>query len=219
MSPPLVIDIYHGDVVRSFEQVKASGIVGVIHKASQGFTYDHAYSTRRKQALAAGLKWGAYHFMTSNLGGADQANYFLSAADVDDQTLVALDWESLGNVTPSVNRAQLFLEEIIAKLGRKAKIYSGNVAKEQVKGKDEFFGSHDLWLAQYGTHWSVQESWTFPWLWQNNGDSYGPGPHHIPGMSGLVDNNCVVPPMTVEQLLATWAAEIPQIPVEQPAGV
>jgi hypothetical protein len=33
---PLVIDIYHGDNVSSFTQVKDAGIVGVIHKASQG---------------------------------------------------------------------------------------------------------------------------------------------------------------------------------------
>jgi hypothetical protein len=33
---PIVIDIYHGDNVVDFAAVKASGIIGVIHKASQG---------------------------------------------------------------------------------------------------------------------------------------------------------------------------------------
>ena len=60
---PLVIDIYHGDAVQDFARVKAAGIVGVIHKASQGgAVVDRAYASRRKLALAAGLKWGAYHF-------------------------------------------------------------------------------------------------------------------------------------------------------------
>jgi hypothetical protein len=60
---PLVIDIYHGDAVQDFARVKAAGIIGVIHKASQGgAVVDRAYASRRKLALAAGLKWGAYHF-------------------------------------------------------------------------------------------------------------------------------------------------------------
>ena len=33
---PLVIDIYHGDPVQDFAKTKAFGILGVIHKATQG---------------------------------------------------------------------------------------------------------------------------------------------------------------------------------------
>lgn len=205
MSKPVVIDIYHGDVVVDFAKVKASGIVGVIHKATQGSAIiDHAYASRRKSALAAGLIWGAYHFMSLE-HGEPQADHFLSVADADSTTLIALDWENVGRAEPSAGQARAFLERIEEKLGRKAKIYSGNVAKEQIHGKDEYFGLHDLWLCQYGEHWKVQQSWATPWLWQNNGDSFGPGPHHIPGMQGLVDNNCLVGDETVEQLLATWA--------------
>jgi lysozyme len=202
---PLVIDIYHGDVVLDFDRVKAAGIMGVIHKATQGGTIvDHAYASRRKLALAAGLKWGAYHFFDFSAPAA-QADHFLSVADADDRTLVALDWESVGNREPSAARAKAFLERIEEKLNRKAVVYSGNVAKEQIKGDDPYFGSHRLWLAQYGTHWKTQASWPAPWLWQNNGDAYGPGPHTIAGMSGLVDNNTIVPPMSGERLKAEWA--------------
>jgi GH25 family lysozyme M1 (1,4-beta-N-acetylmuramidase) len=204
---PLVIDIYHGDVVVDFAKVKAAGIVGVIHKASQGgAVVDQTYATRRKLALAAGLKWGAYHFFDFSAPPEVQAEHFLSVADADADTLVALDWENVGNKEPSALLAQRFLGEIDAKLNRKAVIYSGNVAKEQIKVKDPYFGSHRLWLCQYGANWKVQKSWSAPWLWQNNGDSYGPGPHTIPGIKGLVDNNTIVPSMTVEQLIAEWAA-------------
>lgn len=204
---PLVIDIYHGDVVRDFAAVKASGIIGVIHKASQGGAIpDQAYVTRRKQAVAAGLLWGAYHFMDFSAPAAHQADFFLSLAAPDASTLVALDWENIGSKEPSAAFAQAFLEEIISKLGRKAVIYSGNVAKEQISGKNEFFGSHRLWLCQYASTWKVQESWSSPWLWQDNGDSFGPGPHTIPGVSGLCDNNTVVAPMTADLLKTQWAA-------------
>jgi lysozyme len=204
---PLVIDIYHGDAVQDFAKVKAAGILGVIHKASQGgAVVDQAYASRRKLALAAGLKWGAYHFFDFSAQPQAQAEHFLSMADADDDTLVALDWENVGSRAPSVALARAFLEEIEIKLGRKAVIYSGNVAKEQIASRDGYFGAHRLWLCQYGPTAKVQASWQAPWLWQNNGDSYGPGPHKIPGMSGLVDNNTIVPPMTAARLIAEWAS-------------
>src|ERR1700687_2304036 len=107
---PLIIDIYHGDPVNSFAQVKTFGILGVIHKASQGTeTVDRAYATRRKLALTTGLLWGAYHFM--------------SLADPDDQTLLALDWENVGGSSPTADQARAFLEAIETTIGRKAVVY------------------------------------------------------------------------------------------------
>jgi GH25 family lysozyme M1 (1,4-beta-N-acetylmuramidase) len=207
MNSPLVIDIYHGDPVLDFAKTKASGILGVIHKATQGGqSVDQAYSSRRKMALAAGLKWGAYHFFDFTASPQAQADHFLSVASPDADTLVALDWENVGSREPSSHLARAFLEEIWNKLDRKAVIYSGNVAKEQLTTKDEFFGGHRLWLCQYATHFKIQESWEYPWLWQNNGDNFGPGPHRIPGISSLCDNNTIVDPMTVDRLLAEWAS-------------
>ena len=204
---PVVIDIYYGDQVEDFALTKAFGIVGVIHKASEatGFT-DKLYAARRKLATDVGLKWGAYHFFH----GAEpvaEADHFLSVAEPDADTLVALDWEDVPHAaTPPASAARAFLERIEEKLGRKAVIYSGNVAKEELNGPDAYFAAHRLWLCQYGPAWRVQPSWQRPWLWQNNGDSYGPGPHTIPGLKGLVDNNTIIEPVTVDQLLAEWAS-------------
>lgn len=207
MSQPLVIDIYHGDPVQDFGKTKAAGILGVIHKATQGGAIvDQSYSSRRKLALAAGLKWGAYHFFDFTASPQAQADHFLSVAAPDNDTLVALDWENVGNREPSAALARAFLEEIELKIGRKAVIYSGNVAKEQLHDKDEYFGSHRLWLCQYSTHFAIQPSWDYPWLWQNNGDNFGPGPHRIAGIQGLCDNNTIVDPMTVDRLAAEWAS-------------
>jgi GH25 family lysozyme M1 (1,4-beta-N-acetylmuramidase) len=204
---PCVIDIYYGDQVQDFAQTRAFGIVGVIHKASEatGFT-DRLYAARRKLATDLGLKWGAYHFFH----GAEpvaEADHFLDVAEPDAATLLALDWEDVPHQgAPSAAKARAFLERIEDRLGRKAVIYSGNVAKEEIDGADAYFGSHRLWLCQYGPSWRVQPSWQRPWLWQNNGDNYGPGPHTIPGIKGLCDNNTIIDPMTVDQLLAEWAA-------------
>jgi GH25 family lysozyme M1 (1,4-beta-N-acetylmuramidase) len=203
---PLVIDIYYGDPVQDFAATRAFGIVGVIHKASEGTGFtDKLYAARRKLATGVGMKWGAYHFFHGQQPKLE-ADHFLSVAQPDADTLLALDWENVGDGAPSAAAARVFLERIEEKLGRKAVVYSGNAAKEELDGADAFFGAHRLWLCQYGPRWRVQESWQRPWLWQNNGDSYGPGPHPIPGLAGLCDNNTIVEPMTVEQLLAEWAS-------------
>lgn len=207
MSAALVLDGYHGDTITDFAKIKADGIVGFIHKASQGGSVvDQMYATRRKLAVAADLLWGAYHFFDFTASPQAQADHFLSVASPDSTTLVCLDWEDVGSREPSAALALAFLEEIETKIGRKAVIYSGNVAKEQISGNDAYFGSHRLWLCQYSTSWKVQESWQYPWLWQNNGDSFGPGPHTFPGTSGLMDNSRLVDPMTVERLTTEWAA-------------
>ena len=206
-SKPLVIDIYYGDQVQDFARTKAFGIVGVIHKASEatGFV-DKLYRVRRKLATDLGMKWGAYHFFHGAAPVAE-ADHFLAVAEPDADTLVALDWEDVPHSgAPGAASARAFLERIEDRLGRKAVIYSGNVAKEQIKGADAYLGSHRLWLCQYGPAWRVQQSWSVPWLWQNNGDAYGPGPHQIPGIAGNCDNNTIVAPMTVDQLITGWAA-------------
>ena len=160
---PLVVDLYHGNIVYVFAQVKAAGIVGVIHKVSQGLSIvDSEYAARRPAVLQTGMLWGAYHFMSLDDPVA-QAKHFLSVADADSQTLVCLDWETQ---QPSVEIARAFLAEIQNALNRSAVLYSGNVAKEQIQGNDPFFGAHRLWLAEYGPVPKVQESWKAPWLWQ-----------------------------------------------------
>ena len=206
-SKPLVIDIYYGDQVQDFARAKAFGILGVIHKASEGTGFiDKLYEARRKLATSLGMKWGAYHFFHGNEPAAE-ADHFLNIAEPDADTLVALDWEDVPHLgEPGAAAARAFLERIEDRLGRKAVIYSGNVAKEEIEGVDAYFGSHRLWLCQYGPAWRVQPSWQRPWLWQNNGDNAGPGPHAIPGLQGLCDNNTIVDPMTPADLLAQWAS-------------
>ena len=66
MSINAVIDVSHHNGTRlDFAKAKADGILGVIHKASQGqANVDPMYRSNRNRARAAGLLWGAYHFAT-----------------------------------------------------------------------------------------------------------------------------------------------------------
>lgn len=52
----VIVDISHHNGHPDFAQAAASGIVGVIHKATQGLTFqDSMYTTNRQKALDAGL--------------------------------------------------------------------------------------------------------------------------------------------------------------------
>jgi lysozyme len=189
-----VIDISHHNTIDpdGFAKMRAFGIRGVIHKASQGVGYvDPQYAVRRKAAKAAGLLWGAYHF-GDNRAVASQVDWFLKSASPDDDTLVALDFEPNTDKTMSLGQCRGFLRLIESKLGRKAVLYSGNLIKETLHdGPDEYLGSHRLWLAQYGPVARVPHAWAYegPWLWQFSGDGVNDRGIKVPGIHGQIDMN------------------------------
>src|SRR3954463_8989510 len=117
---PVVIDLYNGDRVTSFTQARNGGILGIIHKATTGATgQDRDYRDRRKQAADAGLLWGAYHWGThASVDG--QVDNFLKTAAPDENTLVALDYETTKGNQMTIEQARDFLARLADKLGRKA---------------------------------------------------------------------------------------------------
>lgn len=216
-----VLDISHHNDVTSWMSIVGAGIVGIIHKATEGTSYiDDQYAVRRELALKAGLLWGAYHFANGSNVQA-QVDHFLEVVGIDDQTLYALDWEDDPNGnTMSADQAREFLELIGARIGQgRCVIYSGNTAKQELGSKnDPFFGSHRLWLAQYASSGiTVQASWDDCWLWQYSDGSSGPTPHGCPGVSGAVDTNSYTE--GDDELRATWsgAGEAPPEPIPPPA--
>jgi lysozyme len=206
---PIVVDIYHGDGVASFDQAFAAGLRGVIHKATTGASgTDDAYAKRRDLATRAGLLWGAFHWGTA-APVSDQVDNFLSKADPDKDTLLALDFErDVGNQM-TLEGAREFLSLINERVGRKAILYSGDVVKSGLgKKKDPFFGSHRLWLAQYGSTPVVQPSWKTYWLWQYTDGNIGPGRKTVPGIPGNRQNflDCDFFAGSADDLKAQWAS-------------
>jgi lysozyme len=186
-----VLDISHHNDVNSWLQVLDAGVIGIIHKATEGTDYtDDTYKKRAAQAIDAGLLWGAYHFANGK-DVVSQVDHFLDVVGIDDETLYALDWEEdPDGDTMTLEQAYDFLQRLERQTGRKGVVYSGNTAKEALEDEtDEYFGSHRLWLAQYSTTPVAQPSWEDWWLWQYSDGSVGPSPHGCPGVSGLVDTN------------------------------
>jgi GH25 family lysozyme M1 (1,4-beta-N-acetylmuramidase) len=74
--------------------------------------------------------------------------------------------------------------------------------------KDPFFGSHRLWLAQYGPQPQPQASWASAWLWQYTDSKTGQQPNQVPGIPGDTSGNldCNSYNFTKERLTSEWAS-------------
>src|SRR5882724_1241961 len=183
-----VIDISQSATVSDFRLVRQSGILGVIHKASEGSDYaDGACAARRPQAEAAGLLWGTYHFGSAVGTGAQQAAFFLAASRPGPRTLLALDLEANEN-NPSnsmtLDQAEAFVQAVAEATGRLSVVYVhptwANGDPLPVSGLS--FGARitpasilarcGLWVADYHDSPEIPLAWAASgWrLWQYAGD-------------------------------------------------
>jgi len=214
------------------DQVKAQGIFALIHKATEGTTFtDPRYNARRMKWMSGDpisvvdtddtfLKlsplWGAYAF-GHGVDGPSEAKYFLKAAQLRDGDMPFLDWEAVGasGFQPSLEYADAFCSTVEDALGRVCAVYGGNVPRERFDADHapaavvDRFSQRPLWFCAYGgikLLVQMPQPWvkTGAFLWQDDGDQYGPGPHKIPGISGYCDNSTVVSPMTFKELHDTW---------------
>lgn len=169
-----VIDISHHQDSADFALAKASGVVGVIHKATEGSSnIDGRYTQRHQQAEAAGLLWGAYHFLRPG-NMQQQAQHFISVTGINLDVYVA-DHEDPG---VSLSDLKAFLREVQKLTGKQQLvIYSGHLLKDQLSGRDDELAQHRLWLAQYTSGTPSWETATWPqwWLWQYTDSGSVPG--------------------------------------------
>src|SRR5690349_24766809 len=126
METNAVIDLSHYNVNPDFKKAKADGILGVVHKATQGLTFkDNLYMQHRDAARAEGLLWGAYHFGTG-VDGVQQADFFLKTAGADPEVLLILDFEqNPTGVSMTLDQARAFVTRVQSATGRTPGLYAG----------------------------------------------------------------------------------------------
>src|SRR5712691_3939817 len=115
-----VIDLSHHNQNLDFRQIREQGgILGVIHKATQGLRFqDPTYLAHRASALSSNLLWGAYHF-GSGSDGVEQAQYFLDCVSPEAQTLLVLDFEANPHgPSMTLEEARAFVIHVQAVTGR-----------------------------------------------------------------------------------------------------
>jgi len=224
-----VIDCYHGNAIPDFAALKAAGVLAVIHKASQGLQYvDPAYAARKPQALAAGLLWGAYHFLDNSDPDA-QAAAFIAASGITaantDPFLLACDFENSPR-QPTLKQCMEFIAAVDRSVppGVQCALYSGNLIRETLKpspgghndpamsGAMQFFQSRRLWLAEYGPTENIPWPWNTPIVKSSNAAAPLPAPGvflwqftekgRLGPLPGFTDGNFF--DGTADQLTARW---------------
>lgn len=198
---PLVIDLsHHNTIPVSLAPVAAAGVIGVIHKCTQGTKFvDEKYPARRHLAREAGLLWGAYHWLSTG-PVKNQLDHFLShqstgAAPGDKPTLLALDFEERG---VSLSHAEEFAKLMLERMGELPVLYAGAWLKECLGTRNSPILSQCLlWLADYGYTYTLPPGWTRPWLRQYTAAG------SMPGVMG----NCDLNEGNREDVYRTWAGQ------------
>src|SRR5215472_3401349 len=131
----VIIDLSHHNPNADVGRVQAGGILGIIHKATQGSAFtDPAYAARHQAAKDAGLLWGAYHFGTA-ADPVAQAQLFLRVASLTPQDLMILDLETNRanpTNTMSLDQARAFISAVQDATGIVPGLYGGAYLKEQL---------------------------------------------------------------------------------------
>lgn len=185
MTINVVVDLSHYNNVTDFNTVKGDGIVGIIHKATQGTTItDSKYYSRQPEALAAGLWWGAYHFGIGGDGVA-QAQHFLSVVKPGPQDLLILDLEqNPSGASMALADAEAFVKYVEAETGRWPGVYGGSYIK-QILGENTNtpLAFCWFWLSEYGPAAKlVPAAWPTWTMWQYTDGTVGPEPHTVAGI-------------------------------------
>jgi lysozyme len=181
-----VVDLSHHNAVTSFADARAAGVVGVIHKATQGTEFvDATFDRHRVAATAAGVLWGAYHFARSGEVEA-QVEHFLSVANIQADELPVLDFEpNSRDGTMSLAEAEAFVTLMYERTGRYPGLYGGQSFLRETVGDrpNSPLGRCWLWIARYSSVAPIVPSaWKRFVLWQYTDGNAGMQPHQVPGI-------------------------------------
>lgn len=162
------IDISHWQGFPDFEQVRASGVVACIMKATEGTSYiDPNRAQNFIAARDAGIQCCTYHWLKPGDARA-QMQFYLSVVDPVVGERMVIDYEEDGCALDGLREAvQALLDD---PRGLQITVYSGHLLKQQLgSDHDPFLADNtDLWLAQYTTGTPSWPDGTYPhWtLWQ-----------------------------------------------------
>lgn len=183
---PLVVDLSHHNTVTSFDAIRAAGIVGVIHKATEGKTYsDEEFWDRRQAAEDAGLEWASYHFLKHGDVDLQMENFLQKVEPVAGERLV-IDFEDDECTLDDLREAVAIL--LAYEPSVEVTVYSGHLIKELLGDeRDELLARTSLWLAEYTddaepSGWP-QATWPVWSLWQYTQEGA------LPGIQGACDLN------------------------------
>lgn len=211
MFTDLIVDVYHGNDIPDMKLASESGLVGMIHKASEGLFADSAYPARRSTARNLGLLWGAYHFGRTGNPSA-QADFFLKTVGNDPAAILCLDLErDLSGQMMRLIEAELFVQRIKDATGEWPVVYTAQWVMDIINPshKPTLLSSCPLWVASYTETPVLPFGWSTWTLHQFTNGQDGPQPHMIPGLG---HNDYDRFNGTYEEMKQWWTARSTQPP-------
>lgn len=183
--PGIDVSVYQGDI--DFEQVKSSGIEVVYIRAGYSFSVtDPKFEENYTNATKAGLKCGAYYFVTAR--NTEQA--YLQATRfaelISGKTFVArpaMDFEEFGSLGKNgINIVGLaFMQKLRELTGIVPMLYTD--AYNASETWDWNFAQFPLWVADY----DAEEPYVTSNIWQSYAGFQYSDRGEIPGIYGNVD--------------------------------
>jgi lysozyme len=185
MPNAMVIDLSHHNVNVDFNRVRAAGVAGVIHKATQGTGFvDDKYAVRKLSAIQAGLLWGAYHFGTGDDVNA-QVSHFLDTVQPDRSFVLVLDFErntTKGQTSMSLEQAKQFLDIAEQRTGQQPVLYTGSFLTDSGgSAAIPDLAQYRVWWARYSNQPHLHATWPNFWLWQYSDGKNGPQNKNVDG--------------------------------------
>src|SRR4051812_47351597 len=94
---PVCIDISHHQGTPDMREVAASGVLGLIHKATDGTSFiDSARAENCANAKQAGIAVATYHWLSPGSNPSAQMEFYLSLLDPVKGERVVIDYEQEG---------------------------------------------------------------------------------------------------------------------------
>ena len=190
------VDLSHHNLDVDLTQARDAGLVGVLHKATQGDAFvDPTYADRVREARSLGLLVGAYHFCTDDDVPAQIQRFLDTVAQSGAAgVLPCLDWEP--NPTPgqgTMSKAQLvsFIDAFQQRTGRFPVLYGGYWMLGALSdgSPSGSIGRCPLWQSFYSASFGwLSDLWDRWTLLQYTDGTLGPAPHGFPGL-GVVDRD------------------------------
>lgn len=200
---------------------QAAGLRWWYLKATEGSTVvDSIYRKRVRQARAAGVPVGAYHFARPDRGDAkEEARFFLKNSDIRlGDMLPMLDLESLEGMS---------LADLTRWTGNWVATVTNTLARRGLAARPIIYTPFDLgngfgcllWVARYSDDFRpprIPRPWTRAAIWQHSDGRFGPV-KRVPGF-GPVDVNALHPdvPLSALRIRSTTPAAPPASPPPAP---
>jgi len=132
----IVIDAFHGNSINWRNLETDARVVGILHKATEGFDFtDSKYSKRKSEAKKRGFKWGSFHLLRKG-NPIQQAQFYLKTIGKNNANeIMALDIECTDHSQCNIEKFRVSIEEIKSFL---------NYVKEQTGRYPIFYGNHSV---------------------------------------------------------------------------